>query len=565
MNLRAIPRPRSDLSVPVLVLVLVLPLLLASAISGAPTIGPASQSEPPAAPGPVLAPAARSPLQCTPSPVDFGELEIGVAKSVDVVLTNSSPNPIDVSAAIPNCGCVESTWPTRPIAAGGNTRATITVTPTESQRGQALRKSVTFVVAGGAPLVVEIVGRVAAADGTFPPAAAPATTPTTANPSVPTPAGKPAPAPSSPPKPPVALKPLAFELRVPSIQPGTTVGFPRLEDWVQGTPEDSYEPGRVYAFEFFGTDCGHCAEFAGLVEELAATFGQVGVRFIAITDEPRSVVEPWLARKREGGGYGYAVTCDTDASAKVELQSGTFRASTPRIFIVKDGVIQWFGHPKDAFEPLGAVVSGQWNPESARAEAILESQVALAKNFIDGVYRECGQTGDWQRALDAVALVRSKLPARAGAYDVQTFGLLIGQTNRPDEGYAFGREVAERSKLDMETTRSLARAILRNGTAVRRDLDLGLELALRADALANGRDARAADTVALAYFSLGDREKAIANGERAVSLSKDPGTRAEFARELEKYRKDPAVPRPTRKASQVATGTRTPPSPAASE
>ena len=62
-----------------------------------------------------------------------------------------------------------------------------------------------------------------------------------------------------------------------------------------------------------------------------------------------------------------------------------------------------------------------------------------------------------------------------------------------------------------------------------------------------------------------DREKAIVNGERAVSLSKDPGTRAEFARELEKYRNDPAVPRPTRKVGQVATGAATGPSPVATE
>jgi tetratricopeptide (TPR) repeat protein len=98
----------------------------------------------------------------------------------------------------------------------------------------------------------------------------------------------------------------------------------------------------------------------------------------------------------------------------------------------------------------------------------------------------------------------------------------------------------------MLTTRSLARAILNSPYAKRRDIDFAMELALTADTLAKGEDARAADTLGLAWFSKGNRAKAIENAERAVKLEKDQKTREQYEQSLRKFRTGTPGPEPTK-------------------
>jgi hypothetical protein len=52
--------------------------------------------------------------------------------------------------------------------------------------------------------------------------------------------------------------------------------------------------------------------------------------------------------------------------------------------------------------------------------------------------------------------------------------------------------------------------------------------------------------VALAWFSKGDRAQAIANGERAVRLEKDPKLRVQYERALAKYRTAEPGPEPSK-------------------
>jgi tetratricopeptide (TPR) repeat protein len=87
-----------------------------------------------------------------------------------------------------------------------------------------------------------------------------------------------------------------------------------------------------------------------------------------------------------------------------------------------------------------------------------------------------------------------------------------------------------------------------------------MELAVTADTLAKGEDARAADTLGLAWFSKGNREKAIENAERAVKLEKDQKTREQYKQALQKFRTGTPGPEPTkpRPATSAAGSTATP-------
>ena len=492
------------------------------------------------------APAPAAPvIAFEPATLQLGELIAEAPKTVAVTLRNISARTIRITAAIANCGCTTSTFPADPIPAGGTAEALVTVNAPATQ-DESLMKSVTFVVEGAEPVSLTVLGHVMKS---APGAAAPPTTvdsveelaladrPTVSPPAPPT-----IPAPVTPP----AQRPITFARINPPIQPGARVSFPSLASWVKGTPITSFTPGKVYVFEFFSTSCSHCKEFAELITRLARTYGAQGAEFIAITDEEAPIVKAWLAQPGKLNEVPYSVVSDPDRSAMITLQNGTFRNFNPRFFVIKNGIVQWFGHPKEAEEPIAKVVAGTWDPETVRAAAITDSTVSRAKDLLDRVARECDKTGDWTPMFAAVDAVRAVIPERAGQYDAQRFVIMIGLGDMPDAGYEFGRRIAKEYAQDMLTTRSLARAILSSPYAKRRDIDFAMELAVTADALAKGEDARAADTLGLAWFSKGNREKAIENAERAVKLEKDQKTREQYQQALQKFRTGTPGPEPTK-------------------
>ena len=539
-----------------------------------------------------LAPAPAAPvIAFEPATLQLGELIAEAPKTVAVTLRNISARTIRITAAIANCGCTTSTFPPDPIPAGGTAEALVTVKAPPTQ-DESLMKSVTFVVDGADPVSLTVLGHVmksapgavappttvdsveelALADRptVSPPAQLPATPPTiTPPPTIPAPVTpaqpltaapttKPA-TPSAPVTPP-AQRPITFARINPPIQPGARVSFPSLAAWVKGTPITSFTPGKVYVFEFFTTSCSHCKEFAELITRLARTYGAQGAEFIAVTDEEAPIVKAWLDQPGKLNEVPYAVVSDPDRSAMITLQNGTFRNFNPRFFVIKNGIVQWFGHPKDAEEPIAKVVAGTWDPETVRAAAITDSTVSRGKDLLDRVARECDKTGDWTPMFAALDAVRAAIPERAGQYDAQRFVIMIGLGDMPDAGYEFGRRIAKEYAQDMLTTRSLARAILSSPYAKRRDIDFAMELAVTADTLAKGEDARAADTLGLAWFSKGNREKAIENAERAVKLEKDLKTREQYQQALQKFRTGTPGPEPTkpRPATAAARPTATP-------
>ena len=464
-----------------------------------------------------------------PATVEMGELTPDIAKTVVVRLRNLANHPVRVTTAVASCGCTTSTWPTDPIAPGAFAEASVTVKPSKEQAGESLMKTVTYLVEEVGPFTVTVLGNVTKATAA---SAAPASTA--------------APKPAAGATPAATAKRSPFRRSNPTVFPGSRLPFPNFATWVQGEPASAWAPGTVYVFEFFSTTCSHCKEFAETVEGYAREYGAKGMRFVAITDEQAPKVQAWLDSPEKKGHVPYSVVSDPDRSAVMQMQNGTFRNFNPRFFIVKDGVVQWFGHPKEAAEPLAKLAAGTWDPASVRAAIDLDGVAALAKNYLDNIARECEKTDDWKPMLTAIDSVIAAIPERAGQYEAQRFTVMIGLCDMGTAGDDYGREVAKRHPEEMATIRSLSRAILQSPYVKNRNLDLGMEFALAADALAKGLDARVADTVALAHFSKGDRAKAIEHEERAVRLEKDPRQREVYEKALQKFRTATPGPEPTR-------------------
>lgn len=316
---------------------------------------------------------------------------------------------------------------------------------------------------------------------------------------------------------------------------------------MKGEPVTAYEPGKIYAIEFFSTTCGHCREAAPVVAELFNVFGE-DVVFFAVTDEPLDKVKGWIEKPENQEKVKFPVVSDPDKEGNKALQYGTFRVSTPRIFIVKDGVLQWYGHPNGAQEPLDALVEGSWDASKISNDYIVESCMERAKDHLNKMRQEVDRTGEWVNMYRLLDSMRQALPERASFFDLQKFGTLIGPDNKPDEGYALARQIVETYATDIASLRTVARTILNSPWVQVRDLAFAHAVALKADALGEGKDARSAEILALSWFSQGDREKALAEIDRAVALEPEPKLRVRYEQSRKKYETETPGPVPSASA-----------------
>ena len=372
-----------------------------------------------------------------------------------------------------------------------------------------------------------------------------------------------APSPATPP----AKRVRRYNAVPPTVYPGATVAFPQFAAWAKGTPHTTYAPGKVYVFEFFSTTCSHCHEAAPIVLSLVEEFAPQGFAFIGVTDEDEAKVRAWLEGEEQKELVQHAIACDPMKSAQKTLQDGTYQNLSPRMFAVRDGVVLWYGHPEIAREPLAKIAAGTWNPESIRQEFVTNALIARAKNQTNSLVTQCEKDGDWPKAYELFESIAAAFPEQAATFELQKFGTMIGPADQPMEGYAYGRELAVKYAKDISSLRTLARTTLNVPGVRMRDLDFAFAIARAADNLGKGEDARAAEVLALAYFSRGDRENAIAAQERAIRLQENAKLKRTYEQQLEKYRKDdpkpvPYTPRPNVKASATAAPAM-PPAPSA--
>jgi thiol-disulfide isomerase/thioredoxin len=344
--------------------------------------------------------------------------------------------------------------------------------------------------------------------------------------------------------PPPAAKATGYAVVPPRLYPGAPVKFPPLRTFVQGTPVTAFEKGKTYAFHFFSTTCGHCAESAPTVAELARFYGQLGWQFISIGGDEEAALRAWLEKPEAKAHYLHTIVADPGKQATAALQYPTYRNSTPRIFLARDGVLLWAGHPDEATTVFEQIAKGTYDASAARADFILNAVLFKAKNDATAKVKECEKSGAWQPCLDYFDSIAAAMPAKASTFELQRFGVMIGAANLVSEGYAYGRALAQRHPEDIAVFRTLARTVLSTPAVRERDLDFAMEMAVRANEIGKNEDPRAADALALAWFSKGDREKAIEHQSRAIELQKDVKVRKTYEATLKKYQTQAPGPLP---------------------
>lgn len=350
-----------------------------------------------------------------------------------------------------------------------------------------------------------------------------------------------------------AGKPRPYKVVLPGVYPGAKIAFPPLGEFVQGEQLRGFNGNEIVVIEFFSTTCGHCEEAAPTVEALVGEFAPKGFRFISVTDEDGAKVREWLAKPEHAEMVKHSVALDPNGAVRRALQDPTHQVLNPRFFVLRAGEVLWYGHPDVAAEPFAAIAAGTWNPATIKQEFVNNALLARAKSQTSKLVERCekGEAGvTWKDAFDLFDSIAAAFPDNASTFELQKFGTMIGPANMPVEGYALGKDLAKRYATDIAALRTLARTTLNSPRVQLRDLEFAFAIARAADTLGKGEDARAAEIMALAYFSKGDRENAIANQERAIRLQDNEKLKKTYEAQLAKYRKDepkpvPYTPRPT--------------------
>ncbi|HYG74419.1 MAG TPA: redoxin family protein [Planctomycetota bacterium] len=314
-----------------------------------------------------------------------------------------------------------------------------------------------------------------------------------------------------------------------TLKPGDAAPKLYASKWLNGEPVSTFEKGKIYVIECWATWCGPCRAAIPHVNELHNQFKDKGVIVIGMAISDRApVVESFVAKM--GSKMSYRVAIDEPGPDKKGLtlkswMSAVGQNEIPWSFIVdKAGVLAWVGDPSDVEPILHQLLAGTYDvkkqPEIAARRVEFLTRLEKADSAKDGdAYLKIA---DEMIAFD---------PSSAGALGLAKFKALLRLKKDYVAAYALANKLFEHDlKMKAEPLAKMAEKILEIEESGKRDLDLALKLAQRADELAAHENAYILETLAAVYFQRGDRDKAISTQEAAVKLSNDEDAKETLAK-----------------------------------
>lgn len=175
-------------------------------------------------------------------------------------------------------------------------------------------------------------------------------------------------------------KPLTIGDKVPA--------FP-VDGYAKGKTITEFEPGKVYVVEFWATWCGPCIASMPHLSDMADKY-KGKADFISVNtwdysktsdgkesvDAHKSRVKDWIAKNDSKMRYNIAFDDDKDTISTTWMRAAG-QNGIPCAFIVKDGTVNWIGHPMSMDKPLEQVVDGTFDVAAFKAD--FEKQQAAQK------------------------------------------------------------------------------------------------------------------------------------------------------------------------------------------
>ena len=322
-----------------------------------------------------------------------------------------------------------------------------------------------------------------------------------------------------------------------------------IDHWVKGDAIDGFENGQIYVMEFWATWCGPCITSMPHLSSLQEQYGDT-VKIIGVSSEKElETVTNFLDKTNPSDGLmnndrmRYTVTVDPDRSTSRVFMEASGQRGIPTAFIIDaNGKVAWIGHPMNMDEPLEQVVNGSWDLAAATARFNKVRGEFLAMEDLKTIYVEAIGNNDWDMWIAAI----DDFIAEYGnnpRIDSTKFDALLHGKGDLEGAYAWARTMLESSWENAQVLNAFAWNMLDETPAELQDLDFALEVALRASKLTNNEDAAILDTLARAYWELGDNETAIAWQQKAVDFAEEGALADALLVTLNNYN-DPNEPTP---------------------
>lgn len=244
------------------------------------------------------------------------------------------------------------------------------------------------------------------------------------------------------------------------------------------------EEGKVTVVEFWATWCGPCRTSIPHLTEVQQQFKDKGVTVIGISSEKPETVKPFV--EKMGEKMGYTVALDPDRKVNAGYMEAYNQRGIPTAFIVDaKGNIAWVGHPMAGLEDvLEQVVAGTFDPEAyAKAQAEREA----AERELGKLFKEYNGA-----LLQGATIEQTRSTAEK-----------IIASNNPRALNALAWQILSMPGVD----------------DARRDTEIALKAAAKANTTTNGEDPMILDTYALALFKTGKIAEAVAAQQKAVDLA----------------------------------------------
>jgi len=326
---------------------------------------------------------------------------------------------------------------------------------------------------------------------------------------------------------------------------------PKLQtgEWVQGEPVKAFEPNKAYIVEFWATWCGPCRTSIPHLNELWEKYKDKGLIVIGqdVWEQKEEEVPKFVKQMGEKMTYRVALD-DKQGSDKGKMAETWMMAAgqrgIPAAFLVdKKGRIAWIGHPMQLKEAtIDRVLAGTFDVEKEAAAYEQRQKNEAALQQLQRTFGQSMAKQEWDKAETALADMEKLLPeGDRGFINMTRFRL---QLNKKD--YAAAMKTAAKASEAYEDNamlqNELAWAMVTAKGVPKDDLDLELaeKIANRGNTAAKGKDPAILDTLARVLFMKGEKQKAIATQEKAISLA-DGAMRSQLEKTLKSY-KDNVLP-----------------------
>lgn len=294
---------------------------------------------------------------------------------------------------------------------------------------------------------------------------------------------------------------------------------PRLgvHKWVKGEPVAKFSPGSVYVVEFWATWCGPCVISMPHLDELAKKHREQGLVVIALTTADENNTEEAVTEfvQKRGAEYDFRYAFCADQETYDAYMTAAKQIGIPCSFVVNQaGKIAYVGHPDYLDDVIPEVIAGTWDLEKARAETAAQQELNEAISLLEN---------NPERALAILQKIAKTNPEKANQEEFKTMQLMgLALAKRYDELTALVEPRIRSLTTEKNGQDLIGLAFLLLGTNQQSPdpklAKLG-NLALENGLQAGSGDSEVQLSAAQVYLVLGDRERALALGQKAIDLA----------------------------------------------